>query len=132
MWYYDTYLASLTSEASKVTEGQVFVRMPFEMANGNSMEGKFGYAELERRLKRIRSALDEEATAWAAEGMDSLKREMGVAANLQRQFEQTKEFFSKSDAVTLDVELEEKNPFVWEVVSADSIEKLGEERMSES
>ncbi|EPS38548.1 hypothetical protein H072_7684 [Dactylellina haptotyla CBS 200.50] len=119
LWYYDTYLTSIEAEKEKVTENQVFVRMPFEMAGGNSMgnsmEGKFGYAELERRIKNIRKALDDEAAKWGPEGLDWLKREEGVAANLQRQFEQTKVYFRENDSVPLDLDLQDKNPFIWEV-----------------
>ncbi|KAF3940888.1 hypothetical protein ABW19_dt0200090 [Dactylella cylindrospora] len=115
LWYYDTYLASINEEKTKVSENQQFVRMPFEMVNSNSMEGKFSYSELERRIKNIRKALDTEAEGWGPEGWTSLQNEMGVAANLQRQYEQTKEYFSKSDSVTLDIELQDKNPFIWHI-----------------
>ncbi|KAF3919724.1 hypothetical protein ABW20_dc0107034 [Dactylellina cionopaga] len=115
LWYYDTYLKSIEEEKEKVTENLAFVRMPFEMANSNSMEGKFSYAELERRIRGIRKALDVEAEKWGPEGWESLQREEGVAANLQRQFEQTKVYFSKNDAVPLDLELQDKNPFIWQV-----------------
>ncbi|KAK6540932.1 hypothetical protein TWF694_008316 [Orbilia ellipsospora] len=119
LWYYDTYLASIEAEKEKVTENQVFVRMPFEMSGGNSMgntmDGKFGYNELDRRIKNIRKALDEEAMKWGPEGMLSLKNEEGVAANLQRQFEQTKNYFKENDSVPLDLDLEDKNPFIWQV-----------------
>ncbi|KAK6336314.1 hypothetical protein TWF696_001876 [Orbilia brochopaga] len=115
LWYYDTYLASIETERAKVTENQQFVRMPFETVNSNSMEGKFSYSELERRIKNIRRALDVEAEKWGPEGLLALEREEGVAANLQRQFEQTKVYFSKSDAVTLDIDLQDKNPFIWQV-----------------
>ncbi|KAF3909128.1 hypothetical protein ABW21_db0206714 [Orbilia brochopaga] len=115
LWYYDTYLASIEAERTKVTENQAFVRMPFETVNSNSMEGKFSYSELERRIKNIRRALDTEAEKWGPEGLLALEREEGVAANLQRQFEQTKVYFSKSDTVTLNIELQDKNPFIWQI-----------------
>lgn len=117
LWYYDSYVASIAIEREKVTEGQIFTRMPFEHS-GNAMEGKFLYSELERRLNFIKSRLEKETADWAAEGLILKGKESGVAANLQRQFEQTVEHYKKEDSVTLDVELVDGNPFVWRVVGA--------------
>ncbi|KAI5848998.1 ubiquitin-conjugating enzyme/RWD-like protein [Tricharina praecox] len=114
LWYYDSYMTSITAERPKVTDGQVFVRMPFEHS-GNTMEGRFYYTELERRIKLVRERLDKETENWAAEGAIMAQRESGVAANLQRQYEQTVEYYKKSDSVTLDIELVDKNPFLWRV-----------------
>lgn len=115
MWYYESYLASIEKEKTKVAESQAFVKMPFEHP-GNTMDGVFLYKNLERRLKFIRQVLDEEPAQWAVEGKDATAREMGVSANLRRQFEQTLEHYRKNEAVTLDIELVEDNPFVWELV----------------
>ena len=115
LWYYDTYLASVKVESGKVTEGAQFIKMPFEHA-GNSMEGKFLYSELERRLKFVKERLDHETASWAAEGLILQGKESGVAANLQRQFEQTVEHYKKQDSVTIDIELVDNNPFLWRVV----------------
>jgi len=115
LWYYDTYLASIKVESGKVTDGAQFTKMPFEHA-GNTMEGKFLYSELERRLKFVRARLDHETASWAAEGLILQDKESGVAANLQRQFEQTVEHYKKQDSVTIDVELVDENPFLWRVV----------------
>jgi len=112
LWYHDIYLASIAEERKKVSENQPFVRMPFEHS-GNAMEGKFLYSELERRLKFVREVLDKETLGWAAEGLLQKKKESGVAANLQRQFEQTVEYYKKNDSVTLDIELIDANPFLW-------------------
>ena len=80
------------------------------------MEGRFYYPELERRIKLVRERLDKETEDWAAEGAILTQRESGVAANLQRQYEQTVEHYKKSGSVTLDIELIDKNPFLWRVV----------------
>ncbi|CCX34868.1 ubiquitin-conjugating enzyme/RWD-like protein [Pyronema domesticum] len=114
MWYYDSYLTSIAEERTKVTENQQFVRMPFEHS-GNAMEGKFCYTELERRIKFVRERLDKETENWIAEGKVLVQKESGVAANLQRQYEQTVEHYKKSDSVTIDIELVDKNPFLWRV-----------------
>lgn len=115
LWYYNTYLNAIEIERQKVSDGQPFVRMPFEHS-GNAMEGKFLYSELERRIKFVRERLDVETDSWVAEGRALVQRESGVAANLQRQYEQTVEYYKRSDSVTLDVELVDNNPFLWRVV----------------
>ena len=79
------------------------------------MDGKFNYTELERRLRLIRKTMDEETERWAAEGLASKKKETGVASNLQRQYEQVVEAYKRDKNVTLDIELVEKNPFVWAI-----------------
>ena len=115
LWYYDSYLATISKERDYVTEGELFAKMPFEHA-GNIMDGKYLYSVLEKRLKHIRLALDEEPDKWAEEGKVAVSKEVGVAVNLQRQFEQTVEHYKKDDSVTLDIELEDGNPFVWKMV----------------
>lgn len=114
LWYYDSYLLAIAKAKEEVKDGEMFVLMPFE-CGGNGMEGKFNYSELERRLKVIRTTLDAETVDWAAQGMLLQQRESGLAANLQRQFEQVVESYKKNSLVTLDLELERKNPFVWNV-----------------
>lgn len=123
LWYYDIYMASIATERVKVTEGQGFVRMPFEHS-GNTMEGRFYYPDLERRIKLVRARLDKETAGWAAEGAILTQRESGVAANLQRQYEQTVEHYRKSDSFTLDIELVDKNPFLWRVVGLTGVSLL--------
>lgn len=114
LWYYSSYLLSISENTKKVKEDQPFERMPFE-SQGNGMDGIFRYAELERRLKLIRKTLDQETEDWARQGLESKRVESGIAANLQRQFEQTIEAYKKDDSVTLDFELVEDNPFVWQL-----------------
>jgi ubiquitin-conjugating enzyme E2 Z len=114
LWYYNSYLLTIEKAKAEVTDGQQFTRMPFE-SHGNVMDGKFGYAELERRLKLIRKTLDQETTRWADEGLASKKKETTVAANLQRQYEQVVESYKRDKSVTLDIELVDKNPFVWAI-----------------
>lgn len=116
LWYYDSYLSSIEIEKKKVGEGQRFTTMPFEHS-GNTMDGKFLYSELSRRIKFVRERLDAEVKSWATEGLVFIQKESGVAANLQRQYEQTVEHYKKTDSVTIDIELVDKNPFVWRVVS---------------
>ncbi|KAH6670593.1 ubiquitin-conjugating enzyme/RWD-like protein [Halenospora varia] len=114
LWYYDSYLLAISKAKHEVKDGQPFARMPFE-CTGNCMEGKFNYTELERRLRLIKKTLDEETARWAAEGLVVKKKEGGVAANLQRQYEQVVESYKRNKNVTLDIELEDQNPFVWSI-----------------
>jgi ubiquitin-conjugating enzyme E2 Z len=114
LWYYDSYLLAISKAKADVTDGQQFARMPFE-CTGNGMDGKFNYTELERRLKLIRKTLDAETARWTEEGIVSKKRETTVAANLERQYEQVVESYKRDKSVTLDIELVDKNPFVWAI-----------------
>ncbi|AEO65329.1 uncharacterized protein THITE_2045310 [Thermothielavioides terrestris NRRL 8126] len=111
LWYYDSYLAAIQKGKEEVKDGQSFARMPFE-GSSNTMEGKFNYSELERRLRNIKKTLDEETESWAAEGLEAKAKETTVAVNLQRQFEQIVESFKRSD-VPHNLELLDGNPFVW-------------------
>jgi ubiquitin-conjugating enzyme E2 Z len=113
LWYYSSYLQTIAEHRTKVAENQPFATMPFE-SPGNTMEGKYRYTELDARLRAIRAALDRETERWAREGAQLQALESGIAANLQRQFEQTVEAFRRHhDGVALDLELADGNPFVW-------------------
>lgn len=114
LWYYDSYHLAILTARSEVNDGQVFARMPFE-GQGNDMVGKFNYTELTRRLETIKSTLDAETARWADEGLAQKKKDSGVAANLQRQYEQVVEAYKRDSAVTLDIELVDANPFVWAI-----------------
>ena len=89
--------------------------MPFE-GPGNTMDGNFQYSSLKLRLQAIYERLNKEAEMWAEEGEIAVQKEMSIASNLQRQFEQIVENYKKNDSVTLDLELVDKNPFVWQLV----------------
>lgn len=111
LWYYDAYLEAVNQATKDVQEGQQFVRMPFE-GGSNSMDGKFNYPSLEKRLRKIRAALDAETEKWATEGLSAKNKDTTVPVNLSRQFDQIKESFKRDD-IPHNVELENDNPFVW-------------------
>ncbi|KAK4218745.1 UBC-like protein [Rhypophila decipiens] len=111
LWYYDSYLAAIQKGKEEIKDGTPFSRMPFE-GSSNTMEGKFNYSELERRLKNIKKALDAETEAWSADGLTAKQKETTVAVNLQRQYEQVVESFKRSD-IPHNLELVDQNPFVW-------------------
>ena len=112
LWYYDSYTSSINRAEKTVKENEVFVIMPFE-GGGNSMVGKFNYAELRRRLALIYTVLDRETQHWAREGFMHVRRETSLASGLERQFQRVVESYRRNDTVTLDIELFEGNPFVW-------------------
>ncbi|KAG7131349.1 Ubiquitin-conjugating enzyme E2 Z like protein [Verticillium longisporum] len=111
LWYYDSYLEAIRKAKAEVKDHQPFVRMPFE-GSSNSMEGKFNYTELERRLHNIKRAIDAELDDWAREGLDAKRRDTTVSVNLQHQFEQIIQNFKRRD-IPHDIQLEDHNPFVW-------------------
>jgi ubiquitin-conjugating enzyme E2 Z len=115
LWYYESYVNSIDEELKKHKDGDRFEKMPFE-GPGNTMEGTFQYTSLKKRIGVIFEKLNEEASSWAAEGLVAVQKEMSIASNLQRQFEQIVENYKKNDAITLDLDLVDKNPFVWQLV----------------
>lgn len=112
LWYYESYLATIQQGKTEIPNGHPFARMPFESPNSNSMDGKFNYSELERRLKAVKDAIDSETRSWAKEGLQSRDQESTVSTNLQHQYEQVSEYLKRSD-MPHDVFLEDANPFVW-------------------
>jgi ubiquitin-conjugating enzyme E2 Z len=111
LWYFDSYLASVRKAKSETADGSIFQRMPFEGSN-NIMEGKFHFSELERRLIKIKQALDIETQKWAEEGAIALAAETTVAVNLQHQFGQVTQSFVER-GIAHDLQLADGNPFVW-------------------
>ncbi|KAF2025830.1 UBC-like protein [Setomelanomma holmii] len=115
LWYYPSYLATIDEAAKKHKDGDRFEKMPFE-GPGNTMEGSYRYTALRERLVKIFEKLNEEMTGWAKEGMAAVNKEMSIASNLQRQYEQIVENYKTNESVTLDLDLVGKNPFVWQLV----------------
>ncbi|KAG5968573.1 hypothetical protein E4U56_000322 [Claviceps arundinis] len=114
LWYYQSYLDSIEKGKSETRDSQPFARMPFEAIGSNSMEGKFNYSDLERRLHNIKAALDAEPSTWAQEGLEAVANETTVATNLQHQYRQVTTRFKQCD-LPHDVTLEGGNPFVWTI-----------------
>jgi ubiquitin-conjugating enzyme E2 Z len=112
LWYYDSYHQTVDRESRKHNNGKKFARMPFE-GHGNTMDGAFQYTDLKQRLTVIKEKLDKETEGWAEEGKIAVERELGIANNLKRQYEQTIELYKRQTALPLEIELVDKNPFVW-------------------
>jgi ubiquitin-conjugating enzyme E2 Z len=115
LWYFESYMNSIDEEAKKHKDGDRFEKMPFE-GPGNTMEGTYQYSSLKERLQAIYDKLQEETDSWATEGLQAVQNEMSIASNLQRQWEQIVQNYKKNDAVALDLDLVDKNPFVWQLV----------------
>ena len=96
----------------KNKDGSPFEKMPFE-GGGNSMDGKFGYSDLGKRLARIKEVIKEETDRWAIEGLEMKQREWTKASNLQRQYEQLSEHLRQKHIYNFSIELEDGNPFIW-------------------
>ena len=111
-WYLEHYLLTVEQEMPKHKDGAPFEKMPFE-GGGNTMDGKFAYADLGKRLLRIKEVLSKETDKWATEGMDLVKRESTKSSNLQRQFEQLSQHMKQKSMYNFSVELENNNPFIW-------------------
>ena len=114
LWYYDTYLTTASKYSKIHKKGQKFAQMPFEHPE-NTMEGSYNYEDLLERLRSIKLALDGETARWAQEGLVAKMKERGNAANLQRQFEQLVEYNKVKGIFTLEIELADGNPFVWDL-----------------
>lgn len=112
LWYYDSYVLTLEEAEKDVKANQNFTIMPFE-GGGNTMPGKFNYPELKRRLQRVHEVLYRETNYWAQEGALQVRKDTTIASQLGRQFQQIVESYKKNDMVTLDLEMVNKNPFVW-------------------
>jgi len=112
MWYYEHYLSTILEHTPKNKDGSDFTKMPFE-GGGNTMDGKFRYSELGKRLVRIKEVIREETARWAVEGMEMKKREASKAASIARQCAQLADHFARKECHNITVELDNDNPFVW-------------------
>ena len=114
LWYYHTYLSSIDAELRKGDEtkdGAKFQIMPFEN-RPNQMAGQFAYAELKKRLGKVRQKLDEETDRWETEGKGALRSENPVALAFQNRFRHVVANFKKQES-PVDFELIDGNPFAW-------------------
>ncbi|KAK4560651.1 hypothetical protein LTR86_005229 [Recurvomyces mirabilis] len=115
LWYYDTYLAAVNAGINQHTRHSLFTRMEFEYPP-NSMEGKFDYPDLLKRLRRIKTALDQEEERWAREGAKQAEKCTQLAVQLAFQFKQLQHKWNEGsyDSSRLDINLPDPdNPFRW-------------------
>lgn len=112
LWYFGHYFSTILEYTPKHKDGSDFTKMPFE-GGGNTMDGKFRYGDLGKRLVRIKEVIQEETNSWATEGLAMKKRESSKAAGIQRQFEQLGDYLKRKKCHNISVDLENNNPFVW-------------------
>ena len=112
LWYFEHYMLTVETNLPKNKDGAPFEKMPFE-GGGNSMDGKFGYSDLGKRLARIKEVITEETDHWAVEGAEMKQRESTKASNLQRQYEQLSEHLRQKHIYNFSIELKDGNPFIW-------------------
>lgn len=100
----------------EVKDGEDFPVMPFE-GHDNGMRGRYEYAELEKRLRKIRELIDLETDSWITKGLTAFETHNRVSANLILQFDQCVQHFATNPGgVTITLEREKNNPFVWTMV----------------
>lgn len=114
LWYYDSYMITIQEASPKVKPGQSFEKMPFE-GGGNTMDGRYNYPEIKKRMALIKDTIMKETDGWATEGLASKAKESGISVNLDRQHEQIIEDLKHRKHFTLDLSLSDNNPFVWEL-----------------
>ncbi|KAJ0427184.1 ubiquitin-conjugating enzyme/RWD-like protein [Aspergillus carlsbadensis] len=112
LWYYESFMQLVESEARFVQPKSRFQWMPFEHGS-NAMDGHFNYPELKRRLALIRDNIFKETEGWKLQGLQAKKDEIGIAVNLQRQFEQIVENLKHHKNYSLDLNIVDENPFLW-------------------
>lgn len=112
MWYYDSYLNTIEEHAPKHKEGDKFEIMPFE-GGSNTMDGSFQYAQLGKRLLRVKEVITQETEEWAMDGQLAKQRDSSKAYAMQSQFNQVKNNQKNGGIPNIDLELENDNPFVW-------------------
>ena len=115
LWYYDTYMKTVDSARKEQQDGKAFARMEFEFPP-NSMEGHYDYNGLERRLKRIAQALEDETESWKTIGAAQVEDSTQLATQLAFQFKQLEHKWNNGQYSCSRMEIslsEPKNPFVW-------------------
>ena len=114
LWYYESYMNSVLEAFNDIKPNQAFAIMPFE-GGGNTMPGKFNYPEIKRRLELVLKVLFRETDYWVLEGAMQVKKETTLASLMERQFQQIVEDYKRNDQVTIDIELQNDNPFAWNI-----------------
>lgn len=114
LWYYESYMNMIKEQETKNAVGDHFRKMPFEDSS-NSMNGRFNYPDLERRLKLIKQTILNETENWAAEGLQAKAAESTIAVSLKGQYDQIVEDLKAKKSFMLDIALVDDNPFVWQL-----------------
>lgn len=115
LWYFEHYLSTIEKHAPDHKDCSEFLKMPFE-GSGNTMDGRFRYGELGKRLVRVKEVINAETSSWAVDGMALKTRESLKATAAQRFFEQTVSHLNQKGHHHISMELVNDNPFVWQIL----------------
>ncbi len=117
LWYYDTYLKTITTHKAEHSDGTKFKIMQFE-GGANTMEGTFNYSDLEKRLRRVSEHLEMERACWESQGLVQVDEETQLATQLAFQFKQLQHKWNETSCPGSRMEValsNPKNPFVWQL-----------------
>ncbi|KAI1978877.1 hypothetical protein LOZ53_002790 [Ophidiomyces ophidiicola] len=114
LWYYDSYMNIIKEQEANHPVGSRFERMPFEVG-GNSMDGRYNYPQMKQRVELIKDAIMQETHGWVAEGLKAKANDTRISVSLQRQYEQIMEDLKLKKNFTIDISLDDGNPFVWQL-----------------
>ena len=112
--YYSRYMTIVKRESAFVKKGAAFYHAPFESGN-NEMSGSYDYPFLEKRLIAIREALENESKQWTIQSKEQILQETTIASRLKIMFIQTSAEFKNVKNISLSLEEDEANPFLWVV-----------------
>lgn len=114
LYYYHSYMRTIARERESGSEYSIFETMPFEFSV-NAMNGKFMYHDLERRMKAVREAMDQETAGWALAGAIPDAASEGFAASLRLWSDQIAQHLIQKYEGTVMLELIDDNPFCWRI-----------------
>lgn len=79
------------------------------------MDGHFDYPNLRSRLNQVKDAIIAETMGWTIRGKAAQEQEAGISANLRRQYEQIVEKYKNHKNFTVDLNIVDGNPFLWQL-----------------
>ncbi|KAJ3410586.1 hypothetical protein HDV05_003623 [Chytridiales sp. JEL 0842] len=113
LWYYDIYMDIVEKEIAKgIKDGQAFVINRFE-GSGNQMQGTFNYTSIKERLQNIYKLINKETETWAEDSKSWISEDLTIVTTLRSQYQQITSSGELADLMSID--LEQGNPFIWNV-----------------
>ena len=110
LWYFECHKHTIAMGKEESTHGAKFYVAPFERP-GNMMSGRFNYVGLDSRLHALKDALMQETASWSVDWTSEMKA--GVVHCLRRQYEQITTTLQAEKDFSIDLRLDNGNPFVW-------------------
>ncbi|KAJ1532527.1 hypothetical protein HK096_006499 [Nowakowskiella sp. JEL0078] len=113
LWYYDLYIDIVAEESEKkIMFVQEFPKMRFEHST-NIMSGMFNYNKIRERLENIYQKILDESKTWIQQSQEWITQETLTSSNLRGQLQQI--IASGEFADHMLIELENNNPFLWNI-----------------